>query len=173
MSTVSAASIEKLHPEPGWSAREGHSQLQPVAIDATSSSAIDRLLITERIYRYGWCFDERNPELLGDCFTADGVWEGRIMGEVSVGPFEGRSTIVQWLAAFWPQQFDQRRHMFTNVMIDDLTATTATAHAYLLLTKSAEATLIPVTVGPYRLLMAKDSGVWRIARLIGGFDVPF
>ena len=102
-------------------------------MDATGGSAIDRLLIAERIHRYGWCFDERNPELLGDCFTADGVWEGRIMGEVSVGPFEGRSAIVQWLSDFWPQQFDQRRHVFTNVTVDDLTATTATAHAYLLL----------------------------------------
>lgn len=173
MSRVSENSSKQLHPEPGWSAREGHSVLKRVAMDATGSSAIDRLLITERIYRYGWCFDERNPELLGDCFTADGVWEGRIMGETSVGPFEGRSAIVQWLSDFWPQQFDQRRHMFTNVTVDDLTATTATAHAYLLLTRSAGAAMISVTVGPYRLSMAKDSGVWRIAHLIGGFDVPF
>jgi hypothetical protein len=173
MSTVSEDGSKRLRPEPGWSAREGHSILKQVATDATGSSVIDRLLITERIYRYGWSFDERNPELLGDCFTADGVWEGRIMGEVSVGPFEGRSAIVHWLSDFWLQQFDQRRHVFTNVTVDDLTATTATAHAYLLLTRSANATMTSVTVGPYRLLMAKDAGVWRIARLIGGFDVPF
>ena len=95
------------------------------------------------------------------------------MGEISVGPFEGRAAIVQWLADFWPRQFDQRRHLFTNVVIDDLTASTATAHAYLLLIRSENATMTPVTAGPYRLLMAKETGVWRIARLIGGFDVPF
>ena len=38
---------------------------------------------------------------------------------------------------------------------------------------TANAAMAAVTVGPYRLLMAKDSGIWRIARLIGGFDAPF
>lgn len=173
MSTASAGGANPLHPEPAWAARDGHSRLKPVAPDATGSSAIDRLLIVERACRYGWCYDERNAELLGDCFTADGVWEGRIMGEQVVGPFEGRHAIVQWLMGFWPQQSDQRRHMFTNVLIDDLTDTTATAHAYLLLTRSADAAMAPVTVGPYRFLMARDAGVWRISRLIAGFDAPF
>jgi hypothetical protein len=131
-------------------------------------------MIGERVHRYGWGYDERDPGQLADCFTADGVWEGSIMGADQVGPFVGRDAVVAFLAGFWDVQTDQRRHIFTNVVVDDLTGTTATAHAYLLLTASSDATMTPVTNGPYRLEMRKEEGgVWRIARLTAGFDAPF
>ncbi len=173
MTTVSENDSAALHPAPGWSAHEGHSAAASVTVDAASSNAIDRILIAERIARYGWSYDERDTQRLGECFTIDGVWEGRIMGEVSVGPFQGRSAIVTFLLSFWPQQSDQRRHIFSNVVVDDLTGTSATAHAYLHLTKSEAGILSSVTVGPYRFEAVKEEGVWRFARLKAGFDVPF
>jgi hypothetical protein len=160
-------------PEPGWAAKLGHVQLKPLEADSDPSRAADRVMIAERVHRYGWGYDERNRELLADCFTADGVWEGSITGTDRVGPFEGRAAVVGFLTDFWTMQADQRRHIFTNVIVDGLTGDSAVAHAYLLLTASADATMTPVTNGPYRLRMRKEQGIWRIAHLVAGFDAPF
>ena len=163
-----------LRPAPAWGRQAGHTRVQRLRADAQAGAAIDRLLIAERIYRYGWSYDERDQQGLEDCFTEDGSWEGLIMGRDRVGPFTGRTDIVVWLMGFWPQQSDQRRHIFTNVVIDDIGPATATAHAYLMLTAAANATVSTETVGPYRLQLAKESdGVWRFTHLLGGYDAPF
>lgn len=161
-------------PAPAWSRILKHSRVKALISDQESSRGNDRSLIAEQIYRYGWSYDERDLSGLGECFSLNGVWEGLIMGEIPVGPFTGRESIVAWLTDFWKEQTDQRRHIFTNIVLDDLTPNSATAHAYLLLLASSNATLIPQTTGPYRFEMLKESdGVWRIQRLVAGFDVPF
>ena len=85
----------------------------------------------------------------------------------------GRDALVEFLTAFWDEQTDQRRHIFTNVVVSDLTGTSGVAHAYLLLTASTGGEMKPVTNGPYRLEMRKDAEIWRISRLAAGFDAPF
>lgn len=162
-----------LRPEPAWAAKSGHVSLVAQQGDDDPVRAADRVLIAERVHRYGWGYDERNAELLGDCFTDDGVWEGSIMGVDAVGPFVGRAAVVEFLTDFWKVQTDQRRHIFTNVIVESLSGDRAVALAYLLLTASAEGVMTPVTAGPYRLELRKDGGVWRIARLVAGFDAPF
>jgi hypothetical protein len=94
-------------------------------------------------------------------------------GGEGVGPFEGRDAVVEFLTGFWTVQTDQRRHIFTNVVVDELTGDGAVAHAYLLLTAATGGTMTPVTNGPYRLHLRKDAGTWRISRLVAGFDAPF
>jgi ketosteroid isomerase-like protein len=160
-------------PVPGWSRQLGLSAVGP-APASEGDPGVDRVLIMDRIHRYAWGYDERDLDGLGECFTEDATWEGWVMGTGHVGPFTGRDAIRRFMADFWPQQQDQRRHIFTNVLIDDYTGTTATAHAYLLLMSSQDAATTPVTVGPYRLDLVKDDdGVWRLAHLRGGWDSPF
>jgi hypothetical protein len=160
----------KLNPDPAWASNSRHVELKAMTV---ADSGADRALIAERIFRYGWAYDERNAELLGDCFTPNGVWEGSIMGQQSVGPFEGRESIVEFLASFWTIQADQRRHIFSNVVIDQLDSDEAVAQAYLILTESSDSAMTPVTTGPYRFHFTKESDIWRITRLSGGFDAPF
>lgn len=161
-------------PEPAWATASGLAQVKALAADSDGRRGLDRVLIGERIHRYGWGYDERRADQLADCFTAEGIWEGSIMGGDQVGPHVGRDTVVSFLTDFWAIQTDQRRHIFTNIIVDDLTDTDAVAHAYLMLTAAADATMNTITTGPYRLAMRKESdGVWRIARLSAGFDAPF
>jgi ketosteroid isomerase-like protein len=160
-------------PEPGWAAKADHVQVKALVGDSDPQHAADRVMIAERIHRYGWGYDERNRDQLADCFTADGVWEGSLMGSEKVGPFDGRDAVVAFLTDFWTTQTDQRRHIFTNVIVDDLNGDTAVAHAYLLLTATADAAMTPVTNGPYRLHLRREQGIWRIAHLVAGFDAPF
>jgi SnoaL-like domain len=161
-------------PAPGWARSCGHARLQPPVAVGKPRPAADRLLVAERIARYGWSYDERDREALAECFTPDGVWEGSIMGRQQVGPAVGRDGITGFLAEFWEAQSDQRRHLFTNLVVDDLTPMRATAHAYLFLTAASGGVMAPVTTGPYRFELVRDTdGVWRIARLLAGFDAPF
>lgn len=163
--------MNDLRPVPGWARSHGHVRLRP---PVAAEPASDRLLVGERIARYGWAYDERDRAALAECFTADGVWEGLVMGGDRVGPVEGRDAIADFLAGFWAQQTDQRRHVFTNVVVDALSADRADAHAYLVLTAAHGGAMAPVTTGPYRFELAREpDGVWRIARLAAGFDAPF
>jgi hypothetical protein len=73
----------------------------------------------------------------------------------------------------WDEQTDQRRHIFTNVVVSDLSGSEGVAHAYLMLTASTGGEMAPVTNGPYRFELQNDGGVWRISRLSAGFDAPF
>ncbi|MGF1595697.1 MAG: nuclear transport factor 2 family protein [Acidimicrobiales bacterium] len=160
-------------PEPGWATKTSHVTIGPEPATVAAADAADRIAIAERVHLYGWGYDERNRELLGACFTEDGIWEGSIMGSDRVGPHEGRDAVTAFLTAFWDVQTDQRRHIFTNVVVSEQTATAAVAHAYLLLTASTGDAMVPVTNGPYRFELRHDDGSWRIARLVAGFDAPF
>ena len=160
-------------PVPGWARSCGHVRLQP-PLAAEPGPATDRILVAERVARYGWAYDERDRDALAGCFMPDGVWEGRIMGRDEVGPVTGREAIAGFLAGFWQAQSDQRRHLFTNLVVDELAPPRATAHAYLQLTAARGGVMTPVTTGPYRFELVRDTdGVWRIARLAAGFDAPF
>lgn len=157
-------------PSPGWATRTGQSILRALPF---AQSGNDHEEIRECIYRYGWGFDERDAERLRECFAEDAVWVGNIMGEDSVGPFTGHDEIMAFLTAFWAEQNDQRRHFFTNIIFDEVTATRAHVQAYFLLTASSSETMVPMTVGPYRFEMLRIKGVWRIRELLAGFDAPF
>jgi len=159
-------------PVPGWARQTGHVKLSALE-RVDPGSVADRLAIAERVHLYGWGYDERDRDLLGGCFTEDGTWEGLVMGTDSVGPLMGRDAVVEFLTAFWDEQTDQRRHIFTNVVVSDVTEASGVVHAYLLLTASTGGEMSPVTNGPYRFEMRKDAGVWRITRLAAGFDAPF
>jgi SnoaL-like protein len=135
--------------------------------------AAERTLMAERIYRYGWAFDEREPTLLADCFTDDARWEARVAGETVIGPFDGRAAIVEFMKGFWERQDDQRRHMISNVIVDAQTEDEARVLTYHLLASARGGAPVPVTCGFYRLLMQKQDGVWRIHRLLAGYDVRF
>jgi hypothetical protein len=164
--------MAQLQPEPGWGRTTGQTRVGRLS-HGEPDSAMERLMIAERIYRYGWGYDERDQALLGDCFADDGIWEGSIMGQQPLGPFTGRDEIVAWLMTFWNEQTDQRRHRFTNVIIQDLTQVSATAHAYLMLTAATNGIVTPVTTGPYRFELTRRADSWRFARLVANFDVPF
>ncbi len=162
-----------LRPEPGWATSCGQVMMTPTAPGALLGAA-DRLLIAERIARYGWAYDERDREALADCFTPDGVWQGVIMGRNRVEPIRGARAIADWLAGFWDIQPDQRRHVFTNLVVGEPDAEQATAHAYLVLLSSHDGATAPVSAGPYRFTMRRTgSKLWRIAVLSAGFDAPF
>lgn len=96
-----------------------------------------------------------------------------MLGQVSIGPFEGREAIVDWLGKFWPHQRDQRRHMLLNTIVEEQTDVTAITLSYLLLMASTGEVVSMESMGFYRTVYRRQDLDWQISRLTAGFDKPF
>ena len=155
---------------PGWAHHSGALSLGTGLPQADPDAA---RLVIERVARYCWSYDERRADLLADCFTDDGCWEGNVLGKVPVGPFAGRERIVRWLTEFWPHQHDQRRHMLLNNLVESLTKDRAVTLSYLLLMSSDGMASKVECTGFYRCELRREGQVWRIARMTACFDAPF
>ena len=166
-------SVPILNPVPAWAAGGGLVNLRKPSASLGLKDVGDRQLIVETINRYGWAYDERCEDVLANCFTDDAVFDGSVAGGFDVGPYEGRVAIVAWLKGIWDLQTDQRRHYVLNALIDDLTDNSAAVLAYALITGAENGVARLVTTGFYRIRMAKQDGIWRIARIFGGFDTAF
>jgi len=160
-------------PMPAWGHVQRLISVHRPAPAGGPEQVADRLAIAETISCYGWGFDERRADLLGDLFTADGVWTGSIAGSTELESHRGRDAIVSFLSEFWMGLHDQRRHNFVNVLVTEQDETRATALAYLLLTAGSGTDITIVTSGFYRLSLAKEDRTWRMSELYAGFDVPF
>ena len=133
----------------------------------------DRILIAERMHRYGWAFDERQEEALSECFTESATWQASIMGTSTIGPFNSKSEIINFMKGFWPNQLDQRRHNITNVIVENQSEKAASVMAYLVLMSASTQGLKPVTTGFYKVEMVKSDGTWKIQTLLVGFDLSY
>lgn len=163
---------EDLHPVPAWGHSHGLSQLRgPESWATVSGSVISE--IQQCINRYCWGFDDRRLDVMGDCFLETATWDASVMGEVSIGPFIGREQILEWLSRFWKYQTDQRRHVFTNLVVDSLEGNTAVAYCYLLLLGTSNSETQLESSGFYRFTLQYEEGRWFIAALTAGFDAPF
>ena len=162
---------KRLRPAPAWAHRSDLIELAP---PGRGPAPIDVVVeLQQRIYRYCWGFDERRTDILADCFTEDGSWEASVMGETRVGPFAGREAVVAWLTGFWPHQRDQRRHLFLNFIVDDVSEDRAIGYAYLQLMRSSNAATRLEAVGLYRFRFRRQNDGWRIESLLAGFDSPY
>ncbi|HEX3869048.1 MAG TPA: nuclear transport factor 2 family protein [Pirellulales bacterium] len=157
---------------PAWGHRHQFIELAPPQ-PAADQSALDHLLIAETLHRYAWAFDEHQREALGACFTESGRFVGSVGGWENVGPFEGRTAIVDWLGGAMAVQRHQRRHNISNLVVNAQTPTSAVVLAFLCMTAVEGSGINVVTAGFYRADMVKDAGVWRIKELFAGFDRPF
>lgn len=158
---------------PAWAHSAGILDLGQAIRPANEAATADRVLFCERIARYCWAYDERRLEKLGECFTEDAIWEGNVLGQVTIGPFKGREKILSWLGEFWPHQKDQRRHLILNTIVEEQTADTALTFSYLLLMASTGDAMSMESIGFYRTSCRRQGDHWYISRLTAGFDKPF
>lgn len=158
---------------PGWSRLIGLSALGKSA-SSTEDHTLTRSLLIDRIHRYGWAVDERDTEGVADCFTEHAIWEGWQRGHTHVEPRTGRTAITEHMRSLWASRSEQRRHIFTNEVIDVIGGAQARAHAYLVLLSSTVESTALVSTGPYRFDLEREiDHVWRISHLVGGWDTPF
>jgi hypothetical protein len=163
--------VAKLEPVPAWG--HGTGTIRLTLSGEREFAFDDRQALQECLFRYCWGFDERRLDLLDEVFATPSTWEALVMGEIQVGPFVGKEGVLEWLSRFWKYQKDQRRHMIVNFMVEELTADSARAVAYLILAGSTRAKSQVEITGFYQVRYVRTDGRWQISHLLGGFDAPF
>lgn len=160
-----------LRPNPGWGASTGRITL------GTAWRSIRPELVSEVqqvVHRYSWGVDDRIPEVVADVFADDAVWEGSVMDEVRVGPFVGQAAVMDWVTRFWRVQKDQRRHVFSNLIVESEDDGVVVAYALLQMFGATRAVSAYETSAFCRLALRRQShGGLAIERFSVGFDSPF
>ncbi len=157
---------------PAWAHDEAVIDLQPVApVPTTLEEVADRLMIQETIARYAIAYDERRLDVLASLYTETGGYFYRI-GSGPVDGRSGRDELIPWLGAIMEGQTDQRRHMMSSLVIEELTADRATVIAYKTI-YGIEATAELVTTGLYRFSLVKQDDRWLIQEALDALDRPF
>jgi ketosteroid isomerase-like protein len=165
--TQAAASPEASKPRQAWAHRDGKIALR--ANRAPVADALDMLMIQETFGSYGMAYDEGQQAVLASIFTDDAVVE---VAEGSAKPFQsvhGHAGILANFANTFGQQGDQRRHCFSNILIEQVEGNEALVLAYGIVTVAANGLTIGATV-IYTTRLRKQDGIWRFAYMFIGMD---
>jgi hypothetical protein len=164
------AQTKATEPRQGWASKDGAIELRTPAQAQAIRDPMAYLLIHEAIARYGTAHDEVNVPVLSALFTDDAVLE---VAKGSGKPFQtvtGGKRIVANFANVLSQQKDQRRHCFSNTLIERLTRNEAQVLAYGLVSVAADGLILGATVVYNASLRRGTDGHWRFTRLFIGMD---
>ncbi|BCW58554.1 nuclear transport factor 2 family protein [Arthrobacter sp. StoSoilB20] len=157
---------------PAWAHAKGFLSLgAPRAVPTTFQEIADRDLARESALRYSYAYDERRLDVLHDLLTTDAKFSISISGG-EVHAESGRETVVEWLSGIMNGQDDQRRHLVTNIIVEDITDSTAVIVTYLAVYSVRETAQL-ATTGFYRFELAKEGPLWLISHIFDGLDRPF
>src|SRR4051794_8687747 len=82
---------------------------------------------------YAWYTDVRDVQAIGALYEDDGEMTIDIAGGTTFGPYSGRQTITDFIGSAMQDLTDQRRHVITNLRIEDAGDDEVTATAFLTL----------------------------------------
>jgi 3-phenylpropionate/cinnamic acid dioxygenase small subunit len=133
----------------------------------------DRAQINDVLGRYSWGYDQNELDAIAACFTADAVFSMRIADGDLIGPFEGREAILGLMKTSLEQQDDQRRHVSSNVFVEQESDDAATVVSYLTLIAVAGGQLNVLSSGWYRDQFVLDGDRWRIRDRYLALDLPY
>lgn len=157
-------------PRQNWAHTDGVVNMQPGTV-TTPQSLADRAMIADAFARWGIGYDEGRLEAIRALFPADGELDVLEASSKPLQTLKGIDTILKNVASDRAKQNDQRRHAISNVVIDKLTGTSATAIAYGVVTAAGGGELYLGATVIYRGDMKKmPDGTWRFAKLVIGMD---
>jgi 3-methyladenine DNA glycosylase/8-oxoguanine DNA glycosylase len=169
-SPPSAAPRGVNEPRQGWAHVDGIMALrsnQPVVPD----HALDRLMIAESFSRWGIAWDEGCLDVIDSLFTKNGelvILEGKAE---PLAHLKGHDQILDHVQNSRAAQADQRRHAISNVVVEQLDSSRATALAYGLVSTVQNGQMILAATVIYRGELCKDvvKG-WQFETFIIGMD---
>lgn len=138
-----------------------------------SISLEDKLAIHELMGRAAFGYDERDVEMLADCFTESAEFSMRIAGGDLVGPFVGREGIMGLMTGSMKEQTDVRRHVVSNLFFqqDDNAEPLVISNLTLMATENGEIRLL--SAGVYRDSVVQVNGNWKIQNRYLELDKPY
>lgn len=161
----------RVFPDLFWASEQGLISLRKLGeVPFSLDQVRDRMLITEAFYRFATGHDENRVDVVVSCMTEDVEFE---FSKGSATPFEvihGRAALEERLLTGIPLMYGQRRHCMTNVLVESLTESAATAYAYGIVTRAAEGLVLQATVMYVGHLRKEPDGFWRFNRFFIGMD---
>lgn len=157
-------------PPQAWAHKSGAVALRRPGQVRSNLNALDYLLIHETLGRYGIAFDEGRDDVLQDLFTNDAIL---ILAKGTPNPLsiiKGNESIVASFEDGFKFQADQRRHCFSNIVIENLSDTKASALAYAIVTVAANGLTIGATVIYSVDLQKNIDSHWQFSRMYIGMD---
>jgi SnoaL-like domain len=170
---MSADTVAKKRPVQAWAHREGKIDLLPLRPADWGPGALSaRAQITDAFYRFGMAWDEARVDVLCSCFTEDAVFES---SEGNAQPFislHGHQEMRDDISAKMAGQADQRRHLMSNVMVQqlDLEQGTASALAQCVVTAVGSKLQLAASVIYTADLRREVDGCWRFSYFFVGMD---
>ena len=133
----------------------------------------DKLVIHELLNRAAHSFDERQLDVLEQCYTKDASMLIEITGVGEVGPFEGREAIMQLISDTLAAQTDVRRHVISNFFFESEGKKAARVVSSLVVFSVENGAINVIISGIYRDDVEKSHGDWRIKHRRLDLDLPF
>lgn len=158
-------------PPQHWASAGGVLDVQPNGQNAWTADQVAAIQAIEEVfYRWAIFYDEGRQDLLPSILTEDVVVTVLLGGTEPIGTFTGIEAVAEYNNSSLTGQLDQRRHMMTNVLVDSLTDTTATATAFGLIVAAKDGLSLGALVVYPAELTRGDDGVWRFSRLTIAID---
>lgn len=123
--------------------------------------------------RYTHAYDLDRMGEMKALFTEDAVMTMQIADGDLIGPFEGGDAIVSMMTDAHDGQDDVRRHVISNLVLEDLTDRSARAVSYLTLLSIADGKVSLLSTGRYEDELVNDNGQWLFSKRHIALDLPF
>jgi hypothetical protein len=133
----------------------------------------DRCAIENTLSSWALGYDQREPKRMERCFTPDAELIMDISGTEKMGPYIGRDEVMKHFLDHHAIQIDQRRHITTNVVIDEETEDTASVVSCLTLLVTEGNSIRLQASGLYRDNFVKSESGWQISRRRIELDTHF
>ncbi len=122
----------------------------------------ERTKIENALYEWAWAYDACDLDGFLQTVTEDASVTVEVAGGDVVGPMRGRAAIAEFFGARLAARTEPRRHVTTNVIIDEESTEEARTRCYLVLIQFQHGSPEVVTTGWYRDRLVKRDGVWKI-----------
>jgi len=136
-------------------------------------NASDKLAIHELLSRAAYAFDERDLDMLEQCFVPDASMLVNIADGTTYGPFDGREAIMGLLKGALDAQTDTRRHVISNFFFEEEGDENAVAVSQIVLFCTEDGQIRVLTSGIYRDVVEKIGGNWQISDRLLNLELAF
>jgi hypothetical protein len=160
-------------PRQAWAHHDGKINMKPLQpADWSPEALAARAQIAEAFYRFGFAHDEARIDVAASCFTDDTVFEVAQGQGDPFTRFAGRDEVFSRLTRVVAEQADQRRHVISNILVEelDLVAGTASALAFSVVSVAANGLTLGASVIYSADLRREDDGCWRFSYFFIGMD---
>jgi len=136
-------------------------------------NASDKLAIHELLSKAAYAFDEREIDMLEQCYAPNATMLVNIADGQTYGPFDGREAIMGLLKATLDAQTDTRRHVISNFFFEEEGDSRAVALSQIVLFVTEHGEIRVLTSGIYRDVVEKNDTGWQITDRLLNLELGF